>query len=141
MSRDLAEGLLARARDDAAAVRAVLTITGVSDAIVGFHAQQAVEKSIKAVLAANDHSFPFTHDLEGLVERCHDVGVELPELVQHDAGLLTPYAVRHRYGGEPPALVDRDSATEVTDEQLAAVNITRDTFHPEWNYTISPSTN
>jgi transposase len=29
---------------------------------------------------------------------------------------------------------------EVTDAQLAAVNITRDPFHPEWNYTISPST-
>jgi hypothetical protein len=28
---------------------------------------------------------------------------------------------------------------EVTDAQLAAVNITRETFHPEWNYTISPS--
>jgi len=30
--------------------------------------------------------------------------------------------------------------TEVTDAQLAAVNIARDPFHPEWNYTISPST-
>ncbi len=29
---------------------------------------------------------------------------------------------------------------EVTDTQLAAVNITRDDFHPEWNYTIKPST-
>jgi transposase len=29
---------------------------------------------------------------------------------------------------------------EVTDAQLAAVNIARDPFHPEWNYTISPST-
>jgi hypothetical protein len=28
---------------------------------------------------------------------------------------------------------------EVTDEQLAAVNITRHTFHGDWNYTISPS--
>ena len=27
---------------------------------------------------------------------------------------------------------------EVTDEQLAAVNITRRTFHGDWNYTISP---
>jgi len=27
----------------------------------------------------------------------------------------------------------------VTDAQLAAVNITRDKFHPEWNYTIKPS--
>ena len=30
--------------------------------------------------------------------------------------------------------------TEVTDAQLAAVNIARDPFHPERNYTISPST-
>ena len=29
--------------------------------------------------------------------------------------------------------------TEVTDAQLAAVNITRNPFHPEWNYTIKPS--
>jgi hypothetical protein len=29
---------------------------------------------------------------------------------------------------------------EVSDAQLAAVNITRDAFHPEWNYAISPST-
>jgi hypothetical protein len=27
----------------------------------------------------------------------------------------------------------------VTDQQLAAVNITRSDFHPEWNYTIKPS--
>jgi len=30
---------------------------------------------------------------------------------------------------------------EVTDDQLAAVNITRDAFHGDWNYTINPSTN
>ena len=29
---------------------------------------------------------------------------------------------------------------EVTNTQLAAVNITRDEFHPEWNYSIEPST-
>jgi hypothetical protein len=28
---------------------------------------------------------------------------------------------------------------EITDEQLAAVNITRHTFHSDWNYTITPS--
>ena len=32
-------------------------------------------------------------------------------------------------------------SVEITDDQLAAVNLTRDTFHPEWNYTISPSAN
>ena len=27
----------------------------------------------------------------------------------------------------------------VTDKQLAAVNLKGDRFHPEWNYTISPT--
>ncbi len=31
--------------------------------------------------------------------------------------------------------------TEVSDEQLAAVNLVADAFHPEWNYTIKPSHN
>ncbi len=30
---------------------------------------------------------------------------------------------------------------EVTDAQLAAVNLTREEFHPEWNYRIGPSVN
>jgi len=30
---------------------------------------------------------------------------------------------------------------DVTDAQLAAVNLTRDPFHPEWNYTINQSPN
>jgi hypothetical protein len=39
------------------------------------------------------------------------------------------------------AALDRnlyDSGLKVTDEQLAAVHLKRDTFHGEWNYTISP---
>jgi hypothetical protein len=28
---------------------------------------------------------------------------------------------------------------QVTDKQIAAVNLGRDAFHPEWNYTISPT--
>ena len=31
---------------------------------IGFHAQQAVEKAIKAVLACRGVVFPFTHDLK-----------------------------------------------------------------------------
>jgi Rhodopirellula transposase DDE domain len=36
---------------------------------------------------------------------------------------------------------DYPKQVEVTDQQLAAVNLTRDPFHPEWNYTIAPSPN
>jgi Rhodopirellula transposase DDE domain len=40
------------------------------------------------------------------------------------------------------AQLDPDSyerGVEITDEQLAAVNIARHTFHGDWNYTITPS--
>ena len=30
---------------------------------------------------------------------------------------------------------------EVTDAELAAVNLTHDAFHGEWNYSINPSNN
>lgn len=29
-------------------------------------------------------------------------------------------------------------AIRVTDEEMATLNIATDTWHPEWNYTISP---
>ena len=32
-----------------------------------------------------------------------------------------------------------EKGVEVSDEQLAAVNITRNAFHGEWNYTITPA--
>ena len=34
---------------------------------------------------------------------------------------------------------DYPKKVEVADQELAAVNLTRDPFHPEWNYTFSPS--
>lgn len=40
---------------------------GVTDVIVGFHAQQGVGKSIKAVLAARGVNFPFTPLLRSIV--------------------------------------------------------------------------
>jgi HEPN domain-containing protein len=52
--RDLARVLLERADGDVALVRYVRDNADIADVIVGFHAQQAVEKSLKAVLAAHD---------------------------------------------------------------------------------------
>jgi hypothetical protein len=34
---------------------------------------------------------------------------------------------------------DDPQTIQVTDKQIAAVNLARDAFHPEWNYTISPT--
>ena len=65
---------------------------------VCFHAQQAAEKAIKAVLLAQGIEFPLTHDIEELLEIAENGGVGLPEHIR-EAGMLTPYAVESRYPG------------------------------------------
>jgi len=107
--RDLARELIGLAEDNRAAAAALLDIAGVSDAIVAFHAQQAVEKSLKAVLASGGVDFPFTHNLASLFQLCEDAGVDVPAELK-EADLLTPYAVAARYGSKSPATVDRATA-------------------------------
>lgn len=107
--RDLARQLLRRASDDHAAAAALLDMGAVSDAIVGFHAQQAVEKALKAVLAASRIDFPFSHDLKLLSTLCDRAALPLPPDLR-DIDRLSPYAARLRYGGEDPGTVDRRAA-------------------------------
>jgi HEPN domain-containing protein len=68
----------------------------ISDEIVGFHAQQAVEKWLKAVLGSRSIEFEYTHDLRRLIgEVMTAVGefpFDLPEVVA-----LTEHAVPLRY--------------------------------------------
>lgn len=110
MTHPVARSLLARARDDVALLRVVLANADVSDAIVGFHAQQAVEKALKSVLDAHEHTFPFTHDLDGLVARCHSHGIQTPTVLTDAADALTPYAVAQRYGDETDNAISREEA-------------------------------
>jgi HEPN domain-containing protein len=107
--RDLAEQLLQRASDDALAARAMLLVESVTDMIVATLAQQAVEKSVKAVLAVRGVDFPFTHDLGGLARICKENEVPLPDDLD-GVDQLTPYAGALRYDAEDPKLVDRATA-------------------------------
>jgi HEPN domain-containing protein len=65
---------------------------------VCFHAQQAAEKALKAVLLHYKIEFPLIHDIEALLEIVRQGGVSLPSDVA-EAGTLTPYAVEARYPG------------------------------------------
>lgn len=115
---DLARELLGLAEDDLVAAGALLDVAAVSDAIVGFHAQQAVEKAFKAILAEHGEIFPFTHNVGLLMQLCEDAGVVAPCSLA-EADLLTPYAVALRYGTKPPATVDRQSALGLAGEAVA----------------------
>lgn len=106
---DLARQLLEFAAADQLAARTLASADGITDAIVGFHAQQSVEKALKAVLASREIDYPFTHDLDGLIELCAASRIDVPaELDGVDS--LTPYGVRWRYGTVVPTALDRDQA-------------------------------
>ena len=66
---------------------------------VCFHAQQAAEKAIKALLLAHGQQFPFTHDLETLISVLKSSRIAAPSFVRR-AGRLSPYAVQLRYPGD-----------------------------------------
>jgi len=63
---------------------------------VCFHAQQAAEKAMKALLVAAESDVPRTHDLVALVKLLVPVFPEAASL-RESAARLAPYAVSTRY--------------------------------------------
>jgi len=109
--RRAAQVLIAKARDDAAAAGALGERDEVSEAIVGFHAQQAAEKALKAVLSARSVPYEFRHDIAYLCELLADDGVALPADVKQ-ADVLNPWAAEFRYE-DPPSEEPLDRAAAV----------------------------
>jgi HEPN domain-containing protein len=66
-----------------------------------FHAQQAVEKYLKAVLVWHQVEFPKTHDIGLLADLLKTVDGGLADRVR-EASALTPYAVEARYPSDLP---------------------------------------
>jgi HEPN domain-containing protein len=78
-----------------------------------FHAQQAVEKAVKAVLLFNKVDFPLTHDLEELLDTLEIAGIPVPSELS-DVGALTPYAVETRYPGYWGEISENDVSEAVS---------------------------
>lgn len=108
--REVAKLLLQKAREDLSAAQALVATEDQADHVIGFHLQQAVEKSLKAVLAARMAEIPRTHDLGYLVELLENLGTEVPKPVAL-SDWLTPWGVLFRYDDNPDDL-DRDKALE-----------------------------
>jgi HEPN domain-containing protein len=94
--QDVADALLAKAGGDEAGLRALADKSDVPDHVAGFLAQQAIEKTLKAVLTARDVPFERSHDIDYLCDLIEGAGLDLtPELKA--AVALTPWAVEFRY--------------------------------------------
>jgi HEPN domain-containing protein len=85
-----------KAEEDATPVREFAGNPEIGDSIIGFHAQQAVEKWIKAVTAARGVRHSGIHDIDRLFEIVERIGVEIP-LDRDRLVVLTQYAVPLRY--------------------------------------------
>lgn len=81
--------------------------------ILAFHAQQAAEKALKALLVRRQVEFPFIHTIGPLLNLCREAGFEGTEALS-SAAILTRYAVAARYPGEEEP-VTRQEAREAVD--------------------------
>ncbi|MEK7477552.1 MAG: HEPN domain-containing protein [Candidatus Coatesbacteria bacterium] len=88
--------LLEKARGDQQALASLAKDGSNHGWVLGFHAEQAVEKAIKAVLTAFGVEYPFTHDLLALVEVLRAGGIADPPEAE-SLGRLTPFGAAWRY--------------------------------------------
>jgi HEPN domain-containing protein len=114
--RDLARILARKAEGDAKAMRRLASDPEIDDAAVGFHAQQAIEKWLKAAMASHGLPEERSHDLGLLLEILADGGIDAPPGADW-LDDLSIYAVPMRYDElldvEP---LDRDSVVALVAE-------------------------
>lgn len=108
--REVARVLLDKATADRAAAEVLIAAGGQADHVVGFHLQQAIEKSLKAVLVFREEEIPRSHDLAFLVERVSATGARAPDALD-SIEWLTPWGVLFRYDTGESKLDRHDGAS------------------------------
>ena len=119
--RDYARVLLKKAAQDEFVMLKLMECAESPDEAIGFHAQQAVEKSMKAVLSSRGVRFRKTHDLTELVDLLRDSGVTFPGELD-DVTRLTPFATFFRYEdlwADPEGRLDRAWMTDCVRKTMA----------------------
>jgi HEPN domain-containing protein len=102
-----AQLLQRKAAQDLAVLRKLIGDPSINTETLGFHAQQAAEKLIKALLALGGHDYPRTHDLGLLLDLLASLDVWIPEALL-TVEILTPFATVFRYDDLPlEAAIDR----------------------------------
>ena len=81
----------------------------------GFHAQQSIEKYLKAILQLQNIQFPKIHDLLALMKLCLPYTPEL-ELHKELLAYLNPFGISFRYPGESATREDALSANNAMKE-------------------------
>jgi HEPN domain-containing protein len=109
--KELAERLAHKASTDEFALEKLIDDADAPDDVIGFHAQQAAEKLLKAALANAGVTPPRIHDITRLIKLLKDAGLSPPPAVT-EARNLTPWAVEFRYEDLPEEKLDRVATRE-----------------------------
>jgi HEPN domain-containing protein len=112
---DLAKVLARKALGDAKVARKLAPDPEIDDEAIGFHAQQAVEKWLKAVMALHGLEEARIHDLGRLLEILDSAGIDPPPGADW-LDDLSIYAVPLRYADHLDAeALDREATITLVD--------------------------
>jgi len=116
-NREIILNWLKRARSNLERAKMGKVTEGILYEDLCFDAQQAVEKSLKAILIKLNQSFPKTHSIGILLKLIEETGVEIPKNI-NQAKLLTSYAVDARYPGdyEPVSKEEYKEALKIAED-------------------------
>jgi HEPN domain-containing protein len=119
--REHALQVLAMAKKDHQALTHMLDAESFSEEIFGFHAQQAIEKTLKAWIAGRGLEYPKSHDVSALVMILEDQGEDLSKFSNLED--YTIFAVQYRYEAydESEERLDRREVIAVTGSLLTHV--------------------
>ena len=94
------ETLLDIARRNLVTAKTMMKLVDADDGylnVVGYHAQQAIELSIKHYLETHGIKYPMTHDISQLTARIPDESMELFEDIENSAANITNMEAKTRY--------------------------------------------
>lgn len=109
---------LKKAEQDLIALKKWLNDDEISDEIIGFHIQQALEKSLKSMLLRQKIDYPHTHNLDLLIDICRDNAIQVPDTFLN-IDIYNRFAVQWRYDLLPlqsPKRLDRNTAYEIAND-------------------------
>lgn len=112
---DLAQVLMEKAAGDEKILIRLIDDDDIPDDGLGFHAQQAVEKMMKAVLVHNDVTYERTHNIAYLLTLLDDAGLPRPSHAD-DLPNLSPWAAEFRYSQTPDTVPDRQEMRALVEQ-------------------------
>ena len=123
-----APGMLALAKDDLHVLEAMSGIPTVADRILGFHAQQAIEKSLKAWISHLGLVYPFTHNLLTLLSQLEKAGADVERFLP--LARYASFAVQFRYDPFQEAADAFDRAAAIREVAGIVEHVERLIEHP-----------